>query len=129
MRHLSDFLLHNLFHLCLERDLLSVDLEHEVRKHEHVVVVRGYEQRLLGELQQLLPAVHPEMADEDGLDPDLEVEPIYGQVATKQLEIYVSVRCREDKRLALLGAGVAQHRVCQAHWHSVLRDHEETVRV
>ena len=81
MRPLPHFLLHNLFHLCLERDLLSVDLEHEVRKHEHVVVMRGYEQRLLAELQ-LLPAVHPEMADEDGLDPDLEVEPIYGQVAT-----------------------------------------------
>ena len=128
MRHLSDFLLHNLFHLCLERNLLSVDLEHEVRKHEHVVVMRGDEERLLAGLQ-LLPAIHPEMADEDGLDPDLEVEPIYGQVATKQLEIYVSVRCCEDKRLALLGAGVAQHRVCQAHWHSVLRDHEETVRV
>ena len=82
MRDLSHFVLHNLFHLRLERDLLSVDLEYKVRKHEHVVVVRGYEQRLLAELQQLLPAVHPEMADEDGLDPDLEVEPIYGQVAT-----------------------------------------------
>jgi hypothetical protein len=82
MRDLSDFLLHNLFHLRLKRNLLSVDLEHKVRKHEHIVVVRGYEQRFLAELQQLLPAIHPEMADEDGLDPDLEVEPIYRQVAT-----------------------------------------------